>query len=164
MYKGNPVSMIVARDLENTIGIDNDLPWRCKGDLKHFRETTTGKVCIMGRKTFESLPAPLKKRKVIVVSRDSTLDIVGRISRLDDHYLASTVTAALNMAIAMSRGNEIMICGGSAIYKEFLPYVDKAYVSVINTIVKPVEGKTLVKLDLTLPKEIDVKYRYFNLE
>ncbi len=63
-------SLIVAMTADGVIGNDGQLPWpRIKGDLPRFRAITMGKPCIMGRKTFESLPQALDGRLNIVVSR-----------------------------------------------------------------------------------------------
>lgn len=164
MIKNTKISLIVARDLEDNIGIDNELPWRCKADLQHFRKLTTGKVCIMGRKTFESLPAPLKNRRVIIISANPTKELQSKVSDLNSHHLVESPEKALELALSYTVSDEIMICGGATIYKAFLEYLDKAYISVINTITQSIPGKTLVKLDLDIPKNVDVQYTYFNLE
>lgn len=165
MYKDKTVTLVVATDLLDTIGIDNELPWRCKADLQHFRQLTTGKVCIMGRKTFESLPAPLKKRKVVVISANPSEALIDQIFDLEDHCIVPDVETALGLASALSKeGDSLMVCGGASIYKEFIPYVDRAEISKINTVVQEVEGKKLVKFDVTIPKEVIVNYTFFNLE
>ena len=63
------ISHVVALSNNRVIGKDNDLPWNLKTDLKHFREYTTNKILIMGRKTFESIGRPLPNRKNIIVSK-----------------------------------------------------------------------------------------------
>ena len=63
--------LVYARAANGTIGKDGGLPWHIPADLKHFKEVTMGKPMIMGRKTFESFPAPLPGRRHIVLSRDS---------------------------------------------------------------------------------------------
>lgn len=62
-------SLIVATTLNNVIGKDNQMPWHLPADLAWFRQNTTGKPVIMGRKTFESIGRPLPKRTNIVLSR-----------------------------------------------------------------------------------------------
>ena len=63
------ISHVVALSNNRVIGKDNDLPWNLKTDLKHFREYTTNKILIMGRKTFESIGRPLPNRTNIIVSK-----------------------------------------------------------------------------------------------
>ena len=62
-------SLIVATTLNSVIGKDNQMPWHLPADLAWFRQKTTGKPVIMGRKTFESIGRPLPKRTNIVLSR-----------------------------------------------------------------------------------------------
>ncbi|MFO0319926.1 MAG: dihydrofolate reductase, partial [Neisseriaceae bacterium] len=60
------ISIIVAMNIDNVIGVDNQLPWHISEDLKHFKELTINKSVIMGRKTFESIGRPLPNRHNIV--------------------------------------------------------------------------------------------------
>ena len=53
------ISHVVAVSNNNVIGVDNNLPWNLRTDLAHFKEYTTNKIIIMGRKTFESIGRPL---------------------------------------------------------------------------------------------------------
>jgi len=113
------VNIIAAMcEKSRAIGKDNGLPWpRNSHDMKFFRETTTGSVVIMGRKTFESMGSkPLPKRRNIVISR-----------KLDASREDITVARSLDEAMAMGREfctlterNNIFIIGGSEIYKEAL--------------------------------------------
>ena len=63
------LSLIVAMTQNRVIGKDNHMPWHLPADLAWFRQNTTGKPVIMGRKTFESIGRPLPKRTNIVLSR-----------------------------------------------------------------------------------------------
>ena len=63
------ISHLVAVSKNNVIGRDNDLPWRLKKDLQHFKAYTTGKAIVMGRKTYESIGRPLPNRRNIVISK-----------------------------------------------------------------------------------------------
>ena len=66
------ISHVVALSVNKVIGVDNNLPWNLKTDLSHFKEYTTNKIIIMGRKTFESIGRPLPNRINYVVS--NTID------------------------------------------------------------------------------------------
>ena len=70
------VSLIAAVDLDNNIGLDNDLPWpRIKSDMTYFKVTTTGYPIVMGRKTFESFGSkPLPNRLNIIISSKEVLE------------------------------------------------------------------------------------------
>lgn len=64
------MKLIVATDEKNGIAKDGKIPWRCKEDMEFFRFMTIGGTVIMGSKTFDSLPNPLKMRKHIILTRD----------------------------------------------------------------------------------------------
>ena len=63
-------SIIVAVGKNNEIGCDNKLMWHIPEDLKNFKEITTGKKIVMGRKTFESIGRKLPNRENIIISRN----------------------------------------------------------------------------------------------
>ncbi|WP_347338071.1 dihydrofolate reductase [Chromatium okenii] len=63
--------VIVAAVADNgVIGRDNALPWRLPADLAHFKQLTLDKTILMGRRTWESLPGLLPRRRHLVLSRD----------------------------------------------------------------------------------------------
>src|SRR5438477_747847 len=65
------IALVVARAANGVIGDKGKIPWRIPADMRRFRQITMGKPCIMGRKTWESLPKrPLPGRLNIIVSRD----------------------------------------------------------------------------------------------
>src|SRR4029077_12988549 len=66
-----PITLIVARAQNGTIGRDGKLPWHLPADLKRFKALTMGSVMVMGRKTFESLPGLLPGRRHVVLTRDA---------------------------------------------------------------------------------------------
>lgn len=65
------ISFHLARADNGVIGVDGRLPWHLPADLRRFKAQTMGKPMIMGRKTFESFPAPLPGRRHIVLTRDA---------------------------------------------------------------------------------------------
>ena len=67
---GPPIALISAVARNGAIGAQNDLPWRLSSDLKRFKALTLGKPLVMGRKTFDSIGAPLPGRDTIVVTRN----------------------------------------------------------------------------------------------
>jgi hypothetical protein len=73
-YKMREIIIIAAMSENQVIGKDNAMPWSIKGNLAHFKEMTMGWPCIMGRKTWESLPKkPLQGRLNIIISRTMTV-------------------------------------------------------------------------------------------
>src|SRR4051812_47050449 len=71
------ISMIVAMDENNGIGIDNKLPWRLPEDVAFFKRTTSGHTVLMGRKTYESIGRPLPKRRNVIMTRDRNFSAAG---------------------------------------------------------------------------------------
>lgn len=124
------LSQIAAMSRNRVIGKDNKLPWRLPEDLKFFKEKTKNKILIMGRKTFESLPSLLPDRYHIVVSRtqiESDEEDVIFVTSLDQ-----ALKKAEKMIAESEWPEEVMICGGSEIYKQMLPQTDKIYLTVID--------------------------------
>lgn len=122
------ISLIWAEDLNGVIGKDNTLPWHSPNDFKHFKETTQYKTVIMGRKTWESLPIqPLPNRLNIIVSKHPKED--------SDRVLwASSLSDAVQRAEKLGF-NEIFIIGGRQLYEQSIPFADRLYQTIINTIV-----------------------------
>jgi len=117
------VSIIVAMGENRVIGIENQLPWQLPADMKWFRENTTGKPVIMGRKTYESIGRPLPNRRNIVISRDTSLKIEGC-------EVASGADAALELCRDEA---EVMIIGGASFYEQMLPHADRLYLTLVHT-------------------------------
>ena len=124
------MKLIVATEKNWGIGRDNQLLVHLPGDLKYFKEKTTGKVVIMGRKTLESLPGgrPLPKRTNIVISRNPDFRPEGCI-------VAASAEEAVKKAQALAGeggGDQIMVMGGASIYEQLLPLCDTCYVTRID--------------------------------
>jgi dihydrofolate reductase len=119
--------MIVGMTENRVIGKDNDLPWpKIKEDMKHFRKITTGHPIIMGRKTWDSIPAkykPLPKRTNIVVTRQKDLVLEGA-------EVFNSLEGAITYAATLDE--EVFIIGGSSLYKEALPKTRKLYLTIIK--------------------------------
>lgn len=125
------VHCIVAMTENRLIGYDGKIPWRIPEDMQHFKQMTTGKAVIMGRKTWESLPVkfrPLPDRMNIVVSRDPAF------TAKVDRYVDSLITrrsVAEAIDTARNCGNEPWIIGGGEIYAAALPFVTDLHVTSI---------------------------------
>lgn len=109
----------VGRNLE--LGKKNDLIWHFNQDMKFFKETTLGHTVIMGRKTFESLPKALPNRLNVVITSDKGYKAENAI-----------VVSSVEEALKYCENDEAFIIGGGMIYKEFLPYADKLYLTEIE--------------------------------
>lgn len=116
------ITMIAAVTTNNVIGVNGDMPFRLKSDMRHFRKTTMGKPVVMGRKTWESLPKPLEGRRNIVMTSDLSRDI-------EDATLASSIEEVLALC---DEDPEIMIIGGGEIYRLWLPRADRILLSRVD--------------------------------
>ena len=73
------IALVVAMGENRAIGLDGDLPWRLRSDMKFFRSVTMGKPLVMGRRTFESLPRVLDGRLNIVLTRNGDVSAPGLV-------------------------------------------------------------------------------------
>lgn len=118
------ISIIVAIAEKNyAIGYNNKLLWSLPNDMKRFVDTTTGNTVVMGRNTFLSLPGgALPKRKNVVIS-----DIEG------EKFEGCTMATSIEHAIDITKDDgEVFIIGGASIYKQFLPYADRLYLTMVD--------------------------------
>ena len=120
------MNLIVAVDKNWAIGKDNKLLVSIPQDMKFFRETTIGKVVVMGRKTLESFPGgqPLKQRTNIVLTRDKKFTA-------KDAIIVHDVDELLE-ELKKYNSEDIYVIGGESIYRQLLPYCDLAHVTKIN--------------------------------
>ena len=120
------MNLIVAVDKNWAIGKDNKLLVSIPQDMKFFRETTMGKVVVMGRKTLESFPGgqPLKKRTNIVLTRDKNY-------KVKDAIVVHGVEELLE-ELKNYDEKEIYVIGGESIYRALLPYCKVAHVTKID--------------------------------
>jgi dihydrofolate reductase len=111
------IIIIAAAGENNELGLAGDLPWHLPDDFKHFKTLTSGHPILMGRKTFETFPAPLPNRLHLVISRDSSYRIAH-----PECAVFNTINDALN---AVSSKNKVFIIGGGEIYKQAINYATK---------------------------------------
>jgi len=117
------LSIIVAMANNRVIGCDNQMPWHLSADLKRFKEITMDKPILMGRKTFESIGHPLPGRTNIIISRNKAYSPSG-----------CQVYSSIDQALKEHENTaEIMVIGGSGIYKALLPLTDRIYLTQINS-------------------------------
>lgn len=120
------MNLIVAVDKNWAIGKENKLLVSIPQDMKFFRETTMGKVVVMGRKTLESFPGgqPLKKRTNIVITRDKNYSV-------KDAIVVHSVEEALE-ELKNYNSEDIYVIGGESIYRQMLPHCHVAHVTKID--------------------------------
>ncbi|MBR3660603.1 MAG: dihydrofolate reductase [Bacilli bacterium] len=112
----------VGKNLE--LGVNNDLIFHIKEDMKYFKDVTLNHIVVMGRKTFESLPGILKDRKNVVITRSKNIsfpdevEVYQSIEEFMEHY--------------KDYPDEIFVIGGASIYRQFLDYCDKIYLTEVD--------------------------------
>ena len=120
------MNLIVAVDSNWAIGNKNELLIRIPNDMKHFREETTGKVVVLGRKTLETFPQglPLKNRTNIILSKDKNY-------KVKDAIVVHSIKELLE-ELKNYPDENIYIIGGDSVYRQMLPYCDVAHVTKID--------------------------------
>jgi dihydrofolate reductase len=119
------VVLVVAIADNGVIGNHGKIPWRIADDMKHFKALTIGKPCVMGRKTWDSLPRkPLPDRTNIVLTRDPAFSVA-------DAAVVYTMDEALAFA-ASEQPREIAVIGGSDIYNAALPRASRIYLTEVH--------------------------------
>ena len=120
------MNIIVAVDKNWAIGKDNKLLVSIPADMKMFRQETTGKVVVMGRKTLESFPGglPLKNRTNIVLTGNKDF-------KVKDAIVVHTMEELLE-EIKKYPSDQVYCIGGDSVYKQLLPYCDTAHITKID--------------------------------
>ncbi len=114
------MTIILVADNDWAIGKNGDLLTRLPADMKRFREITTGHTVVMGRKTYESFPKrPLPDRVNCVISRTA--------KEIEGAQVFGSIEEFLEYAKNVE--DEIFVIGGGEIYRQMLPYCDKAYIT-----------------------------------
>jgi len=120
-----PLHLIFARAANDVIGKDNQIPWHLPEDMAHFKRTTAGCPVIMGRKTWDSIPArfrPLPGRRNVVVTHQSGWQCEGA-------ERASSLQQAIELC---SAAPDIWVIGGAQIYAQAMPLAHDAVVTEIE--------------------------------
>lgn len=132
------MNLIVNVSENWAIGKGNSLLFHLSQDMKFFKEHTSGKTIVMGRKTLESLPGskPLPNRKNIVLTRNS-----------DYHPEGVTVYNSIDEFLKdNSNTDDVYVIGGESIYRDFLPYCNKAFITKVDATVNDADA-FMVNLD-----------------
>src|SRR3989338_2205011 len=119
------LALIAAIAKNNCIGHHNGIPWRIPEDMQHFKDLTKGKIVLMGRKTWESLPPkfrPLPNRKNIVITRQLPYSTPANVE----------VYQSIDDALSAHRGEDIMVIGGAEIYRQTIDRADTLFITHVN--------------------------------
>ncbi len=114
------ITIVAALSANGVIGTDGKLPWYNKEELQHFKQLTTGKTIIMGRKTFESIGKPLPNRRNIVISK-TLKNIEG-----------AEIYENIDEALAKAGNKEVFVIGGREIFEQTIELANKMYLSYID--------------------------------
>ncbi len=152
---------MVAHSRNRVIGRDGGLPWRLPGDMRHFRELTTGHAVLMGRRTFQSLPdafRPLPARRNLVLSGDPAFSAPG-----------AEVFAGLDSALEACDG-ECFVIGGAVTYEEALPLSERLHATEIDADIEgdvffpEIDGSWRCVEQSGVLRENDLSYRFRTYE
>jgi dihydrofolate reductase len=116
------IHLIAAMDKNRVIGNENDIPWRIPNDWRFVNKITKGYTIVLGRKNFESIGKVLPDRRNIILSRDKALHIEGC-------EMAHSIKEVFDQC---QNEEKIFIFGGEQIYKLFMPYVKRMYLTKIH--------------------------------
>lgn len=114
------IKLIAACSANRVIGKDNKLIWHVPGDLKRFKELTSGHPVLMGRKTYESIGRPLPNRKNIILTRNKEYKPEGCLCY-------SSLIEVLELY-----KNDLFVIGGEEIYKQTMGYADEILLTLIH--------------------------------
>ena len=112
---------VVARADNGVIARDGQVPWRIREDLQRFVAHTMGTPMIMGRKTFESFPAPLKGRRHIVLTRNRDWAAEG-----------AEVVHSVEEALDAAGDGDITVIGGADVFEQFEPYATRIELTEVH--------------------------------
>jgi dihydrofolate reductase len=115
------ISYIVAMDIQQAIGLGNDLPWRLPADLAYFKKTTMDHTILMGRKTYESIGKPLPNRINVILTQNKDYQAEGCL-----------VIHSVEEAVEQFKNEEIFVIGGAEVFQLFMPAVDRLYITLIE--------------------------------
>ncbi|WP_292110023.1 dihydrofolate reductase [Brevundimonas sp.] len=123
------LALVVARARNGVIGRDGDLPWRLRSDLQRFKAVTMGKPCVMGRKTWESLPLkPLPGRLNLVLSKDESFEPKGAVACLT---LDEAIEIGREQAVE-DGVDEVCVIGGAGLFAATLPRAKRLYLTEVD--------------------------------
>ena len=119
-------SLIAAVAKNNCIGVKNKIPWNIPEDFQYFKKTTTGKTCLMGQATFESilgyLGKPLPGRQTVVLTLDKNFKAPEGVR----------IFYSLDDALEKLKGEDVFICGGASVYRQTINRVGALYITRVN--------------------------------
>lgn len=150
------IGIIAAMSAHGVIGRDGEIPWKYPGDMKHFKERTSGSTVILGRKTWVSMWSRiLPNRKMVVITSNPSL--LTRDPRIEHpgFFFAESFSQALQCAMLGPKppdiGDDVWVIGGERVYRDALPFADVIDLSLVPDDVKPTKGPGWYYKDAMFP-------------
>ena len=141
------ITLVAAISKNNCIGKQGGIPWNIPEDMKRMREITRGKVLIMGRKTWESIPKerrPLPDRTNAVITRDQNYALPAGVERYD----------TIDKALQAHAGQDIFGFGGQRVFEEMIKIADILDITLVDQIVDKCDA-FFPEIDLGIWKEVE---------
>jgi len=124
-----PISLVAAISKNNCIGKDGMLPWDIPEDMRRVKKLTVGKVVIMGRKTWESIPEkyrPLPDRLNVVLTRQADYTLPDDVEQYD----------SLELALDAHSGEDIVGFGGQRVFADMMKIADTLHITEVDQVVE----------------------------
>ncbi|PIR03411.1 MAG: hypothetical protein COV60_00445 [Candidatus Magasanikbacteria bacterium CG11_big_fil_rev_8_21_14_0_20_43_7] len=140
------ITLVAAISKNNCIGKNNNLPWHIPEDLKRVKQLTLGKVLIMGRNTWESIPEhyrPLKGRTNVVITRNGTYPLPDGVERY----------SSIEGALTAHEGEDIVSFGGEGIFRDMIGYTDTLEITHVDMIIETCDA-FFPNIDMAVWKEV----------
>ena len=139
------IILIAAVGANGVIGRDNDLPWRIREDLQHFKQLTLGHTLVMGRKTYDSIGRPMKEPPHPLLAKDTVRYVGDHVAVViaDSAYQAKDAAeliaidyemlpAVVDVEDALKQTGDLYVAGGGEIYRQALPYADRLELTEVD--------------------------------
>jgi dihydrofolate reductase len=119
------ITLIACTEMNLGIGdAYGNLLFNLPKDMKHFKSATGGKIIVMGRKTWDSLPKkPLEKRKNYVLTRDVAFNPVG-----------AKVLGSIDEVVELGKTHDVFVIGGGEVYEQLMPYADRMMLTHVHVV------------------------------
>lgn len=125
--------MVLAINDNGALGYKNDLIYRIKGDMQHFRNVTTfnkhglKNFVVMGRHTYESIGSPLRNRINVILTNNHKYTVNEK-----DVIVEHSIEKIINHYNTGIQEKHLIFIGGNQIYQQAIPYVEEIYITIVH--------------------------------
>lgn len=132
------LELIVSISANNAIGKKNNLPWKLKDDLTHFTQISKGRLLVMGKNNYLSMKVIYDQKypnqnRFIGLNRTA---VVLSDTPIENPPSNVKIVNSFDDALVIAKAKDGLVIGGGMIYKLFLPFVDKMYITKVHTTVE----------------------------